>query len=240
MKFLLYNTFFVSFWLSSTICFLLDIFMPYLRVNAHQINREIVLKNYQKMFPLVTFNLFAAYPFFYYAENQLILMTPNSYPILINIALWLVTTDFLFYTIHRAFHTKYLYFIHSIHHQFNYTYGMGAIYAHPIELYFSNLLPVAAPMFLYNIPYRVCDAIVFLATMYTIIVSHGSYTIDLGRGHLYHHLKYKCNYGLIKTDRLFGTKFIEKSPEVSQSTSSTDAEPAPEPAPEMSTSGRSV
>ena len=31
--------------------------------------------------------------------------------------------------------------------------------------------------------------------------------MDLSQGHLYHHLKYKCNYGLLKMDRLLGTKY---------------------------------
>ena len=67
-----------------------------------------------------------------------------------------------------------------------------------------NLLPVAAPMVIFRIPYRQCDIIVFFATMFTIIVSHGGYRMDLSQGHLYHHLKYKCNYGLLKMDRLLG------------------------------------
>jgi methylsterol monooxygenase len=205
---ILYDTFFYSFWLASTFCFLLDYFVPQLRVNAHQINRSIVLHNYKKMTPLVLFNLFAAYPFFQYVEpNMIQKYEPNTFHPLINMFLWVITTDFVFYTIHRALHTKYLYFIHRIHHTFNYTYGMGAIYAHPIELYLGNLLPVAAPMVIFRIPYRQCDIIVFFATMFTIIVSHGGYRMDLSQGHLYHHLKYKCNYGLLKMDRLLGTKY---------------------------------
>ena len=210
---ILYDTFFYSFWLGSTFCFLLDYFVPQLRVNAHQINRSIVLQNYKKMTPLVLFNLFAAYPFFQYVEPTMIQKyEPNTFHPLINMFLWVVTTDFVFYTIHRALHTKYLYFIHRVHHTFNYTYGMGAIYAHPIELYLGNLLPVAAPMVIFKIPYRQCDTIVFFATLFTIIVSHGGYKFDLSSGHLYHHLKYKCNYGLLKTDRLLGTKYSGDTP----------------------------
>ena len=210
---ILYDTFFYSFWLASTFCFLLDYFVPQLRVNAHQINRSIVLQNYKKMTPLVLFNLFAAYPFFQYVEPNFIQKyEPNTFHPLINMFLWVITTDFVFYTIHRALHTKYLYFIHRIHHTFNYTYGMGAIYAHPIELYLGNLFPVAAPMVIFRIPYRQCDIIVFFATMFTIIVSHGGYRMELSHGHLYHHLKYKCNYGLLKMDRLLGTKYSGDTP----------------------------
>ena len=162
------------------------------------------------MSPLVIFNLVAAYPFFHYAEtNHIQKYDSNTFYPFVNFLLWLLTTDLLFYTIHRAFHTKYLYFIHSIHHNFNYTYGMGAIYAHPIELYLANLLPLAAPMIIFKIPHRQCDIIVFFSTMYTIIISHGGFKLKMGSGHLYHHLKYKCNYGLLKMDRFMGTKYSE-------------------------------
>ena len=117
---MLYDTFFYSFWLASTVCFLVDLLLPWLRVNSHKINRSIVLCDYKKMTPLVMLNLVAAYPFFDYAENNFIQKyNSNTFHPLVNFLLWLLTTDFLFYTIHRAFHNKYLYFIHSTHHKFN-------------------------------------------------------------------------------------------------------------------------
>jgi sterol desaturase/sphingolipid hydroxylase (fatty acid hydroxylase superfamily) len=181
------------------------------------------------MSPLVLFNLFAAYPFFQYVEPNLIQKyEPNTFHPLINMFLWVISTDFVFYTIHRALHTKYLYFIHRIHHTFNYTYGMGAIYAHPIELYLGNLLPVAVPMVIFRIPYRQCDIIVFFATMFTIIISHGGYRMDLTQGHLYHHLKYKCNYGLLKMDGLLGTKYAGDTPAPEGKKVGSGDTPAPE------------
>ena len=63
-----------------------------------------------------------------------------------------------------------------------------------IEFYLANLFPVSAPMVLYNIPLDMCNMIVFFATFYTIVISHGGFKLELGSSHLYHHLKYKYNF----------------------------------------------
>ena len=120
-----------------------------------------------------------------------------------------------------------MYSYHKIHHKYKYTYGIGAIYAHPIEFFLANLVPVALPMFLFGIPLWLCDWIVFFATFYTITISHGGFKIRLGKSHLNHHLKFKYNYGLLKMDNVMGTKYLEAS----QSTSSTDAPLGPAAAP---------
>ena len=209
MGVLLYGTFVHTFWVSSLICFLIDYFLTDLRVNGHRLTQALVLSDYYKMLPLVASNIVSAYPFFYAVEDIMLSRhVPNTWPLLVNLLAWLVTTDVLFYTIHRAFHSKHLYFIHAVHHEFKYTYGMGAIYAHPIEFYMANLVPVAVPLVVFRIPLRVCDFIVLFATLYTIIVSHGGFKLKLASGHLYHHLKYKYNFGLFKTDKVLGTRYM--------------------------------
>ena len=195
MGILLYGTFVNTFWLASLICFLIDCFMTQVRVNGHILTKRTILSDYYKMLPNVFGNIVIAYPFFYMVEDIMIIgQDYNNWSLLVNLLVWLGTTDILFYTIHRAFHSKYLYSIHALHHEFKYTYGMGAIYAHPIEFYMANLLPVAAPLVVFRIPLRVCDFIVFLATFYTVLISHGGFKLKLSSGHLYHHLKYKYNY----------------------------------------------
>lgn len=206
MELLLYTTFFYTFSYSSLFCFILDVFANHCRVNTQQLTYEIVLSDYRKMTPLVLFNLLTSYSYFYIFHRYCLDYQSNTLHPIVNFILWIITTDVLFYTIHKAFHHKYLYSFHSIHHEFRYTYGMGAIYAHPLEFYLANLLPVSLPMVLYGIPIWLCNYIVLFATAYTVIISHGGYKLHLATSHLHHHLKYKCNYGLLKFDMLMGTK----------------------------------
>ena len=214
MEIVLYNTFFSSFWYSSLLCFFIDLFFPSFRVNSKDINKDIVIRDYAEMLPLCLINLISAYPFFFYSQNYITYRDANELAVWQNCLLWLGSADVFFYMIHYMFHNKYLYIYHKLHHTYKYTYGMGAIYAHPMEFYFANLVPIATPMFLFSIPLWLCDWIVFFATVYTIIISHGGFKTRLGASHLNHHLKFKYNYGLLKMDQVMGTQY--------QSTSSTD------------------
>jgi sterol desaturase/sphingolipid hydroxylase (fatty acid hydroxylase superfamily) len=204
----MYNYFFNTFWVASGLSLWLDLNYMGWRVNGDRLNHSVILKDYRDMAPLVLFNLFSGVQGFKELEPHLfgVHYIENTWPVWLNVALWLATTDFLFYTIHKTFHNKYLYFIHSVHHHYKYTYGVGAIYAHPVEFYTANLFPAVAPMVLYGIPMWLCHYIICFATFYTIVVSHGGFKMKLATGHLYHHLKYRCNYGLFKMDQLMGTK----------------------------------
>ena len=129
----------------------IDIYIPPPRVKM--ITYDKVKQDYIIMFPTVLTNLIFAYPYFYYFYKYgIISENYNNLYFIINFFLWLITTDFIFYAIHKLFHHKYLYFLHEKHHQFNYTYGIGAIYASIPDFYFANLFPVSAPFWLYSIP----------------------------------------------------------------------------------------
>ena len=181
--------------------------MTHLRVNGDRLTQSVVLDDYYKMLPVAASNIIIAYPFFYVVEDVIVRQECNTWPILVNLLVWFCTTDLLFYTVHRMLHTKYLYFIHAVHHEFKYTYGIGSIYAHPIEFYMANLGPVAVPLIVFCVPLQLCDFIVLFSTFYTVIVSHGGFKLKISSGHLYHHLKYKYNFGLFKMDKVFGTRY---------------------------------
>lgn len=207
MELILYQTFLNTFFLSSLFCFFIDVFAPQCRVNI--ISQSAILHDYYNMVPRVASNIIIAYPYFYVSEKYVIVAhKANTYGFIINIMLWVVVTDIFFYSIHRAFHTKYLYHYHAIHHTYRYTYGMGAIYAHWLEFILANLFPISIPMFLFKLPFDTCNNIVMLATFFTVVISHGGFKLPLFGGHLYHHLKYKYNYGLFKMDNLLKTKYL--------------------------------
>lgn len=212
MAIVLYNTFFFTFLSCSLFCYWIDFYFPYLRVNGDKVSSDIVLRDYKNMAPLVLFNLFFAYPFFYTTQNYILRYDKNdenNFPVFVNCLLWIAGTDVFFYTIHFLFHHRYFYAYHKIHHTYKYTYGMGAIYAHPSEFYLANLLPAALPMFIFKIPLWLCDWIVLFSTFFTIVISHGGFKIRMGRSHLNHHLKFNYNYGLLKMDQIMGTVYTD-------------------------------
>jgi len=69
---------------------------------------------------------------------------------LLQILLFTVICDGLFYWSHRLLHNGYIYkYVHKKHHLFKVSVGIASEYAHPIEEAFSNGFPtVAGPMFL--------------------------------------------------------------------------------------------
>ena len=208
---ILYYTFLNTFLSSSGLCFLIDMLLPWLRYNGAVLSRWDILKDYGNMLPIVSTNLVIGYPFFNYVENKWLLdesFAENQWSWYINFASWVLMTDLIFYTVHWCLHQRTLYkYIHSVHHQYKYTYGLGAIYAHPIEFYVGNLVPVAVPLVVFQMPFEICQAIVIFATFFTVFFSHGGFIVS--KSHLNHHLKYRCNYGLVFMDKIFGTKIYD-------------------------------
>lgn len=202
-----YLIFFTSFVFSSSICFFIDYCYPNLRVN--KISRKKVLEDYQKMIPVVSKNLLISYPIFYLTELYLKFNKDYDDNKLLYIFYWLIVSEILFYSIHYVFHKiNYLYKnFHSIHHQFNYTYGMSAIYAHPLDLIIANILPTFFLSWIYPPSDNTAKFIIIFSTFYTVIISHGCYKF-LDKTHLQHHLYYNKNYGLFIADDIMKTKKI--------------------------------
>lgn len=203
----LYKLFVGTYSITSLVCFVIEMICPSVRHN--EIPRQKILRNYDDMIPMVTLNLAIAYPYYYYVEPLII------YPSSIEIGLWwyldfmyyfiwwLFLSDVLFYTIHRTFHIKQLYWLHSRHHKYRYTHGLGAIYASVPDFVICNLIAMTLPIYIMEIPYDYVKNIVVFASFVTVFVSHSGFKwFDT---HLLHHLKYTSNYGLLISDRLMGT-----------------------------------
>ena len=82
--------------------------------------------------------------------------SPNGIPsrkaFIMQLIFCVIIEDFLFHMSHRLLHYKKIYpYIHKIHHQHRVTISISAIYAHPLEFVFGNLVPmVAGPMILHD------------------------------------------------------------------------------------------
>ena len=162
---------------------------------------DAIQKHYEKMIPQVSLNLvlgtITLHIFEYVKYN------PNDYTFLINFLLWFLLSDLFFYTIHRLLHRKQLYFLHEQHHEYVYTFGVGAIYSSCPEFIFGNMLVLIVPAYILKIPYFFNCFIIVYSTFYTTFISHGGYISS--NNHLKHHRKRTCNFGLGFMDKLFNT-----------------------------------
>lgn len=200
----LYPYFLITFLGSTLICFTAEMYDPTIRFKA--ISRIDILSHYIDMLPMVILNLFVAYFYFGYVESLVDQTNANALTLVGDMALWIISTDILFYTVHRAFHHPKLYWLHARHHKYNHTHGMGAIYASVPDFLCANMIPSTLPILAFSIPYSHTCIIITLATGYTVIVSHSGFKPF--EAHLLHHLQYKTNYGLLLTDKYLGTKAL--------------------------------
>ena len=195
-------TFLSTFIISSSICYYIDTKYCNFRINKPKNNAQII-KKYTKAIPLVSVNLSISAYYIILCERYLENRERSKY-IFRDLFLWLILSDIAFYSIHYLFHTKYLYPLHLIHHQYIDTIGLTALYAHPLDYIFSNLIPITFPILLFKFEDFLIQWIIIFSLSYTVIISHGGYKF-LPKAHILHHLHRRVNYGLAFTDKLMGT-----------------------------------
>lgn len=162
--------------------------------------------------PLVqwTFNL---------KPGQLIGIWPMHWPILAQLLLAVVITDFGLTFLHKISH-KYtvLWKLHAVHHGASRLKGFNGVMRHPLHQ-IMDLAIVTGPMALCGMPLQVAFLLGFVVSV-QLIVQHSNVDaalgplrnqLSIGRIHHMHHVNWgkegDCNFGLFLTvwDRLFGT-----------------------------------
>ncbi|TVQ94931.1 MAG: fatty acid hydroxylase family protein [Deltaproteobacteria bacterium] len=123
---------------------------------------------------------------------------PAWYIIALQLLAMGLITEVLFYSAHRLLHVRWFYRrIHHVHHEYRTPTAWSAQYAHPIEYFFGNMLPIAIPMLVVApdlITLWAFGAIVLLNTQ----LVHSGYQLPLAPwavSHDLHHYKVNVNYG---------------------------------------------
>jgi sterol desaturase/sphingolipid hydroxylase (fatty acid hydroxylase superfamily) len=168
-------------------------------------------KTITKVIPLVFFNLYIVSPLplcIIYNLLNIFGRSINYYLLIPEFILLYLLSDLLFYITHYIFHIPKFYKYHKIHHQLTSPIGFSAIYAHPLEFVFGNILPVGLPLILLSTPNILAYIWTFLSIIETILKAHGGYT-NFSEYHDIHHKLFKYNYGTSEIwDSLFATKYI--------------------------------
>jgi sterol desaturase/sphingolipid hydroxylase (fatty acid hydroxylase superfamily) len=148
---------------------------------------------------------------------------PPLWMLVLQILVFMLVEDFLFYWAHRSFHRPSLYKkIHKIHHEFVTPTAIAALYAHPLEFILANSLPVMAGPFLLaalGMPVHLGTLLIWLfIRMLETLDGHSGYNFRLwfphkllyGAGaqpHDEHHSKFNGNFASFfhHWDKLHGT-----------------------------------
>ena len=163
-------------------------------------NKKKILNIYWKIIPLVLFNLFITTFIFSIMTFSLLHYNNNPYyPTKLSYSLFKLfiykyVVDIPFYIGHRLFHTKYLYKYHKKHHEIKAPIGISALYSHPIDYIFGNLIPVFVPLILFNADFVSLHIWTFFTIFTTIYESHGGFS-NLSEFHDFHHKYFRFNFG---------------------------------------------
>mmetsp|Transcript_7693 Transcript_7693/g.15563 ORF Transcript_7693/g.15563 Transcript_7693/m.15563 type:complete len:259 (+) Transcript_7693:158-934(+) len=142
---------------------------------------------------------------------------PSWRTVVVQVLVMMIIEDFLFYWIHRALHTSWLYKnVHSVHHLHSAPFGIAAEYAHPAETLILGSATVAGPLLLQ--PHLFTLVWYLFTRTFQTVECHSGYDfpwsvnrwLPLYGGadfHDHHHRHYSGNYAstFIWNDLLYGT-----------------------------------
>ncbi|KAL0278433.1 UNVERIFIED_CONTAM: hypothetical protein PYX00_000257 [Menopon gallinae] len=134
---------------------------------------------------------------------------PTFHWVLAEMAFHILMEEIAFYYSHRLLHSKHIYkYIHKRHHEWTAPISVTAIYCHPVEHIFSNLIPPFIGVFLMGSHVATAWLWFSLAILSTLN-AHSGYHLPFfpsPEAHDFHHLKHNQCYGVLGLlDRLHGT-----------------------------------
>jgi sterol desaturase/sphingolipid hydroxylase (fatty acid hydroxylase superfamily) len=158
--------------------------------------RAELLAVYRSIAPLVALNLLGVQTAALGAALQVTRFRRKDFlwsECLVSLAIATLMFEVAFYLVHRLLHTARGYHhIHHIHHRLTETVALGAVYCHPLEHAFGNLLPTCAAFFVLEPHLLTVLVWAALAGVVTAVL-HGGYAF----GHRFHHLHHNHPFALL-------------------------------------------
>ncbi|CAH1123912.1 unnamed protein product [Ceutorhynchus assimilis] len=134
---------------------------------------------------------------------------PTFHWVLYELAIHILVEEAAFYYSHRFLHSKHIYkYIHKQHHEWTAPIAVTAIYCHPVEHIFSNLVPPFLGVFIMGS--HVATAwLWFTLAILSTLNAHSGYHLPFfpsPEAHDFHHLKFNNCFGVLGVlDRIHGT-----------------------------------
>uniref|UniRef100_A0A1Q3G4B5 Putative fatty acid hydroxylase domain-containing protein 2 n=1 Tax=Culex tarsalis TaxID=7177 RepID=A0A1Q3G4B5_CULTA len=134
---------------------------------------------------------------------------PTFHWVLAELAFCIFIEEIGFYYAHRLLHNRHIYkYIHKQHHEWTAPIAITAIYCHPVEHVFSNLVPPFLGIFMLGSHVAVAW-LWFTLVILSTLNAHSGYHLPFfpsPEAHDFHHLKFNQCFGVLGVlDRLHGT-----------------------------------
>lgn len=112
---------------------------------------------------------------------------PSPLTIFLQFCFFLIIEDFIFYCVHRTFHHPKLYPWHKQHHEFTQVVGPAAQYSHPVDHFFTGLIPGAVGYSILDKLIGVHYSTILIWVMFRIVhsfIAHCGYYFSFDPAHL--------------------------------------------------------